>query len=369
MPLPAPLAPHATHASSSLSEILRQAGVSGAGGAGFPTYPKYEMPLKILVTNAQESEPGYRCDKWLHETYPKDFAALYAYLLDWGVEKVLFGAKLKDRGSFEALEATTDGVFLDCTGKNRHDLDAQEHSVLFAYTDDRYAYGKEGALLLVTASAKIPAGERPNQHGFIVNNSETLFNILRAVRDGVPVTQKLVHVFGETPKHTFVRAPIGTPISVLLDDAGMSLATVEAKGFVLVDGGPGWYEVIADPHTAVVTRRMNSVLVIDPAYRDPSGKDVLAKGPTPGYPKEDGPLVEAAPRDISPGKVVVPLIDNPAFGIVNPAVVCVSVGQTVKPGDVVAQANLQGISIPAHASIAGVVTAVSTQGVEISAAD
>lgn len=363
----APLSRHPSHGDRPLAEIIREAGVSGAGGAGFPTYPKYAVPLKIHVTNAQESEPGYRCDKWLHETYPQEFASLYASMLEWGVEKILFGAKMKDRESFRALEEATGATFLDCTGKNRHPLDEQTGAYLFAYTDDRYAYGKEGALLLVTAATKVPNGERPNQHGFIVNNSETLWNIIRAVRDAEPVCDKLVHVYGETPKHTFVRAPVGTPLSVLLEDAGMPLDQVQAKGFALVDGGPGWFDKIEDPGSYALTRRTNSILVIDPAYRDPNGKDVLAKGPNPGYPKEDGPPAEHQPRNVTPQEVWVPLVDNPAFEIVKKATPCVAVGDKVERGDVVAKAAAEGVSIPAHASISGTVTEVTDRHVVIRA--
>ncbi len=363
----APLSRHPSHGDTSLADIIRTAGISGAGGAGFPTYPKYDAPLNVHVTNAQESEPGYRCDKWLHEAHPDTFAALYAFLLEWGVEKVLFGAKLKDRSCFQALEDATGGTVLDCTGRNRHPLDEQENPILFAYTDDRYAYGKEGALLLVAANTKVPAGERPNQHGFIVNNSETLWNIICAVKDAAPVTEKLVHVYGESPRHAFVRVPVGTPVATILEDAGMPLAEVEAKGFALVDGGPGWFEKIDSPRDAVVTRRTNSVLILDPAYRDPNGKDVLAKGPNPGYPKEGGPTVPDAPADLASDVVRIPLIDNPAFDSVKPAVPTVKVGDEVARQDVIAAAADTGISIPAHASISGKVTAVTPTSIEITA--
>lgn len=361
----APLSRHPSHGDRALADIIRDAGISGAGGAGFPTYPKYAVPLKVHVTNAQESEPGYRCDKWLHETYPQEFAALYALFLDWGVEKILFGAKLKDRESFRALEDATGGTFLDCTGKNRHPLDEQEGPYLFAYTDDRYAYGKEGALLMVAAATKVPNGERPNQHGFIVNNSETLWNIIVAVRDAKPVCDKLVHIYGESPKHTFVRAPVGTPLAALLDDAGMPLSEVKEKGFALVDGGPGWFEKIENPESYALTRRTNSILIIDPAYRDPNGKDVLAKGPNPGYPKEDGPAAEHQPRDLSVQEVWIPLVDNPAFEIVQKAVPSVAPGDKVSRGDVVANAGEAGVSIPAHASISGTVDRVTESHVVI----
>jgi len=349
-----------------IHEILQRAGVVGAGGAGYPAHAKYVTPRPVHVTNAQESEPGYLTDKWIHKHHVGELVALYAALRAWGVRKVVVAAKQKDRAWFAPLEEATKGAVLDCTGKTRHDLEKVDAEVIFAYTDDRYAFGMENPLLLVVAGKKIPSGERPLDHGAIVSNSETLLNMQRALATGEPVTRKKVHVYGETPKHTFVDAPIGAPVADLLADAGLPLEEALRRGFVVADGGPGWYDMI-DPRASVVTRRTNSLLVIDPTYADPTQKDVLAKPGKPGYPRTDAATWEQSPREVAVPAVRVPLQDNPKFKSVLPAVPCVAAGARVTRGETIARADPAGLSVDVHAPFDGVVTALDAGAISIEA--
>ncbi len=353
--------------------MLRCGGIAGAGGAGFPTWAKYLTPQPFLVVNAQESEPGYFIDKWLHQEKYAELLDLLAHLRSWGVGKCVVAAKLKDRASFLAMEeraAQQPGGMkvLDCTGRNRFKLADQPEPVLFTYTDDKYPYGMETALLLIIAQQKIPQGERPSQHGFIVNNSETLWNMHQLLTTGAPVTTKYVHVYGACadahgPRHTFRAVPVGTPAATVLADAGLSLAQIQEKGFVVVDGGPGWFERI-DPAQAVVSRRTNSLLVLDPSVVDVNQKDVFDKPGKPGYPSA-GTVFAATPTLLDVSFVRVPLIDNPNFKAVRPATPLVKTGDRVTRGQPIARADEEGVSLWCHASIEGDVAEVSERGIEI----
>ena len=353
-----------------LAEVLQRGGVVGAGGAGFPTWAKYTTPQPFLVVNAQESEPGYFIDKWLHKHHSGALHALFEHLRATRVvDKVVVAAKLKDREWIVPLLAhAAEAKELDCTGKNRHNLREQSEPLLLAWTDDRYSYGMETALLLIVAQQKIPTGERPTQHGFIVNNTETLFNIHRLLTTGAAVVDKLVHVYGATPRHTFREVPVGTPASWLLQDAGVSLDDIAARSLVVVDGGPGWFEKV-DAGSAVVTRRTNSFLVLDPAVVDVTQKDVFDKPNKPGYPSAQTVFeTSPSPLPVAPSWVRLPLIDNPNFKAVSAAVPVVAVGDVVRRGDTVARAADVGVSVAAHASIDGVVAAVTDRYIEVDAA-
>lgn len=346
-----------------LPEVLREAGIVGCGGSGFPTYAKYIELLPLHVTNAQESEPGYYIDKHLHRAEAAAFAELYAWLLEQGVKKVIVGAKQKDRDWLRPLEGATGGAVVDCTGKNRCDPHAHEANVLFAYTDDRYAFGKEGALLMIVAGTKVAAGERPTQKGVIVNNTQTLLNMHRALTRGEPVTRKLVHVYGET-KHAFLDAPVGTTADDLLRAAGSSVDEVRERGWAVLEGGPGWFERIDDIAGWSLTRKANSLLLVDPSYADPSAKDVLSKPNQPGYPRDDEETHERSPRPpLEPSLVRVPLVDNPVFA--KPAVPCVSVGERVTRGQVIARPRSQELSVCCHAPFEGEVAEVTAADVLI----
>ena len=362
------LALHQSVVGRPLQDVLKAAGVVGAGGAGFPTWAKYQTPHKTLIVNAQESEPGYFIDKWLHDDKATELLDLLTWLRGWGVEKTVVAAKLKDRQSFARMEhaaglSTGGARMLDSTGRNRHVLADQAEPVLFAYTDDKYAFGMETALLLIVAQQKIPQGERPSQHGFIVSNSETLWNMHQVMTTGKPVTHKFVHVYGAMTAHTFRQVPVGTPAAVMLQDAGVSLPDIAERGLVVVDGGPGWFERI-DPATAVVSRRTNSILVLDPTEVDLAKKDVLAAVGKPGYPRS-GTVFSTSPTPLHTDLVRLPLVDNAALKAVRPATPVVVVGARVVVGDVVAVANDDGISVPVHASIAGVVVAVDDTGITV----
>lgn len=350
-----------------LHEVLREGGVSGCGGAGFPTWAKYTAPQPFLVVNAQESEPGYFIDKYLHQAKAAELHSLLDHLrvnhLSPG-GKVVVAAKLKDKPFVEVMEQFAPSFrVLDCTGRNRHNLKEQTEPLLFAYTDDRYPFGMETALLLIVAQQKIPQGERPSQHGFIVSNTETLWNIHNLLLTGAPVTTKLVHVYGATPKHTFREVAVGTPAAVVLEDAGMGVDEIEGRGFVVVDGGPGWFERV-DPRTAVVSRRTNSFLVLDPAVVDVTQKDVFDKPNKPGYPRAETQF-QTTPTSLSTTTVRVPLVDNPNFKAVRPALATVAVGQKVRRGERIASADPEGVSLDCHASIDGTVIDVSVRGVDI----
>jgi electron transport complex protein RnfC len=353
-----------------LDDILRTHGVVGAGGAGFPAWAKYTVPQPVLVVNAQESEPGYFIDKWIHDDKASALVDLLAWLRGWGVQKTVVAAKLKDRQSFARMEHAAglgEGAarMLDCTGRNRHALLEQQEPVLFAYTDDKYAFGMETALLLIVAQKKIPQGERPAQHGFIVSNTETLWNIHQALTLASPVTRKFVHVYGATSRHTFREVPVGTPAAVVLQDAGVSLEEIDARGLIVVDGGPGWFERI-DPRQAVVSRRTNSFLVLDPAEVDTTKNDVLPGPNKFGYPRPDTAFA-LAPSLLDVDRVIIPLIDNAKFKAVTPARSTVSVGQRVTRGQTIAVADTAGISVDVHASIDGVVVAVDDGRITVAA--
>jgi len=350
-----------------LAEVLKEGGVAGAGGAGFPTYAKYVKPLPYHITNAQESEPGYYIDKWLHKAHPEEFAELYNFLLEWGFQKIIIAPKWKDREWFLPLEEATGARVFDVRGRgNVVNLSEVEEKILFAYTDDQYAFGKEQALILNTCGVRLAARDLATDHGFVVSNTETLWNMYKLLTRGEPVTMKYVHVYGETPKHIFVDVPVGTPAADLFEEAGMPLDEIQERGFVVVDGGPGWFSIIEDPRSYSVTKRTNSLLVIDPNYADPKRGDVRTIGNRQGYPKEPKEQHQQAPSKVlEPAVVRVRLQDNPDFAIVKPAVPVVEVGQAVKKGDLIARPAAEGFSNSFHASIDGTVTEITEQWIEI----
>lgn len=348
-----------------ISDVIRTAGVAGAGGAGFPSYVKWGTldEIDYLLVNHQESEPNYYADKWLGREYAHPLASFLDDLLDTVFDVVVVGTKAKYRDEWtEEFERAT-----DATVYRPEDLPVpveEESGVVFAYTPDIYTYSEERVLLTVSTGTQI-GEDLPTEHGWIVHNTETLYNIMRAVRDGTPVVRKYVHVDGETPRHRCLEAPIGTTATALLEAAGVESGVVDDDR-VIADGGPGWcYEIDLPPDQFGVRKRTNAVLVINRELvrnntEDDGQIDVL--GERDWTDREH----QTEPTSLRPNRVRIPLITNAAYrGLVEPSRPTVKTGDHVSEGETVAEPIPDAISIPQHASIDGTVVDVTDTHVVI----
>lgn len=352
-----------------LTEIpvtLRNAGVAGAGGAGFPTYAKWARLDEVdhLVVNHQESEPNYYLDKWLGDERAGELAVLFEALLDRALETIIVGAKAKDRDEWmgELEERTGGTVYMPADLP----VDPEEESgVVFAYTEDTYQYGMESVLLRMVADVVV-GQDLPMDHGFLVQNTETLYNVYRALEEREPVTRKFVHVDGRTGRHRFLEAPIGTPAPELLRTTGRELDGL-GDDEVLLDGGPGWCFEIERPEAFGVRKRTNCVLVeeAETVEENTLGNDRVDVLDARDW--RNGEVETKPTGTVDPEYVRVPLVSNPNFvGVVERAESIVEPGEEVSEGQMIARPAGE-ISIAHHASIDGRVEVVTDTHVEIHA--
>ena len=344
--------------------LLQSAGVAGAGGAGFPSYAKWDRHEEVdyLLINHQESEPNYYTDKWLGVDASERISDCLTGLLDSMFEAVVVGTKAAYRGIWtDELEAQTDATVYE-QDELPFSID-DESGVVFAYTPSVYTYSEESVLLMVTTGTQLD-GELPTDRGWIVHNTESLYNISRAL-EGTPVTRKYVHVDGETPRHRCLEVPIGTPASELLKAAGNGDGTVD-DGHVLADGGPGWcYRVDLPPEEFGVRKRTNGVLVLERSVTEANTQSDGEINVLNMYDWNDQ-RHETQPTTLTPDTVRIPLITNATYeGIVKPSVPVVESGDEVVEGDVIAEPAPQGISNTQHASIDGTVVDVTDTHVVI----
>lgn len=338
---------------------IRDAGVAGAGGAGFPSYAKWEHLSEVdrLLVNHEESEPNYYSDKWLAREHPGVFADLFDRLLVDAVETVVVGAKEKYREDWMGpLEASTEGSIHE-PDDLPVDLDGVT-GVAFAYTDDVYDYSEEQVLLMIGVGERV-GRDLPTEHGWIVHNTESMYNVARALSDGTPVTRKFVHVDGDTPRHRCLDVPVGTTAETLLAEAGID-ADDPGDDVVLADGGPGWcYEIEEAPAEFGVRKRTNALLVLGREEVDEHTEleeRINVLDARDWHDREH----ETEPTTIEPDRVRIPLITNAAYeGPVGPSQPCVDPGDPVSVGDVIAEPAPDAISIPQHASIDGEVVDVT----------
>lgn len=341
---------------------LQNAGVAGAGGAGFPTYAKWEHLDRVhsLLVNHQESEPNYYIDKWLGRERAETFATLFDALLDRAFDRIVISAKAKDREEWMLdLEHETGGVVYT---SDELPIDEDTSGIIFAYTEDRYEYGMENVLLRLVADVTI-GSDLPVDHGWIVQNTETMHNIYEALENGEPTIYKYVHVDGAVPAHRFLKVPVGTPAADLLEAAGRES---DLEDEVLLDGGPGWcFEVRTPPAKFGVRKRTNCVLVMNADIVNVNrlgGDRINVLGP---HDWSNGDHEIEPSTTLTPHRVLVPRITNPAFeGVVTPSEPIVEPGASVCAGEMIARPG-ENISTAQHASIDGEVTGVTDQHIVI----
>jgi Na+-translocating ferredoxin:NAD+ oxidoreductase RnfC subunit len=186
-----------------LSEKLRENGVVGSGGAGFPTYVKAQSQVEYLIANGAECEPLIHKDAELMRHFPAEILGGMSLMMDaTGAKSGKFGVKTKNAESIEALE--------------HHLIDKRIEMVQLG---DFYPSGDEYELVYTATGRLIPPAGIPLHVGCVVNNVETLYNVLLAER-GTPVTQKFLSVCGAVKEAKSFWAPVGTSFRDLIAAAG-----------------------------------------------------------------------------------------------------------------------------------------------------
>jgi NADH-quinone oxidoreductase subunit F len=219
-----------------LIEMVKQSGLRGRGGAGFVTGTKWsfvpqDAPVKYLVCNADESEPGTFKDRLLIERDPHQIIEgiiLASYAI--GSEK----AFIYCRGEFyeglaklkRAVKQAKEKGFL---GK----LDIVVHPGAGAYIA-----GEETAQLnslegyRATPRLKPPFPAVVGLYGkpTVINNVETLCNVVHIVNHGVEwflkmgkpknTGTKIFQISGQIAKPGCYEFALGVPLIEVIDTAG-----------------------------------------------------------------------------------------------------------------------------------------------------
>src|SRR5918998_3403166 len=329
-------------------EIMRHAGILGAGGGGFPTYFKYMDPQPHLILNANESEPGYWADKVMHKEYLDEFLHIYEALKTiFGFEQVSMCIHEKDEEWYAA--------YAEHTGEGVYDIRC---------VPDKYALGEEKALIKQITETKVPrkvetsdGSERtgmPLDVGIIVNNSETLFNIYRALFLGRPVTTKFLSVYGEDVADLKVyEVPIGASMAEVLSIAGLD---VENSGHLsVIDGGPYLNEMGIEElgsGDAYIRRTTNGLLLIPKGTASKEYADIKTKAPREGIVSLVGEV----------GGVNIPLGGR----FLKPATALVSEGEEAEYEQKIGEPVDEGFSIGVWASMDGTVSSIEDDIVAIS---
>lgn len=347
---------------TSIEKKTQKYGVVGAGGGGFPAYAKWARSDEIdyLMVNHQESEPNCAVDKWTMRNHSEKFADLFSHLTDNILKKIVISAKQKDREWLQPLIDKTDATVFH-KDELPIDIENVEVDIIVSLTEDTYEYGMESVLLQKTADTII-GRDLPMDHGWVVHNTETLYNIYRALHD-TPVTEKLLHIDGylngERLDNVMYRAPIGTSGKELFDSAGIDLSKHEE--YVIVDGGPGWGFDVTE--NSIVTKSTNCLMLLD---EETAEENTYQNGRIDTREVTQwSDRRQTEPNNINPKKVTVPLQTTDHIDIINSSRPELSPDQNVKSGQEIALPKEDGFSVSQHASIEGTAHKVGDEYIEI----
>ncbi|MGA2624111.1 MAG: 4Fe-4S dicluster domain-containing protein [Bacteroidota bacterium] len=213
----------------SISEKIRNAGVVGAGGAGFPAHVKASAKVGCVIANGAECEPLIHKDYELMLHYPGEVVRGLQLLMEsTGAGSGIIGIKQKNKLAIDALSTAL-------SSNNPNHANNPKHNPKFHLLGDFYPSGDEYILVYEATKRLIPPKGIPLDVGVVVNNVETLYNIVRAA-EGHPVTEKFLTVAGAVRNPGSFLAPIGMSFAKAIEAAG-GFSYDGSKGFAVFVGG------------------------------------------------------------------------------------------------------------------------------------
>ena len=241
-----------------LSEQVKESGLRGRGGAGFVAGLKWTfMPeqsdrMKLLVCNADESEPGSFKDRLIMERGP--FAILEGILIAaWatGAEKTFIYVRGEYALPIERLQASVDEMYAQGKlGTNLFGKKGFNHDIVVHSGAGAYICGEETGLLESLEGKKGQPRKKPPfpaQYGAFglpttVNNVETFAHVPYILDQGVewfrgfgtersPGTT-LFGVSGHVERPGLFELPLGTPLRELIAHAGGCRGGRAIKGVI-----------------------------------------------------------------------------------------------------------------------------------------
>ena len=203
-------------------EVIRNAGIMGMGGAGFPTHiklnPSADKKITHIIVNGAECEPYLTSDhRRMLETPEVIIDGLRICMKLLGLKKGYIGIESNKPDAVKALKKVK-GANID---------------VITLVT--KYPQGAEKQLIKAITKKEVPSGALPADAGAIVLNIDTVTNISRAFRTGMPVITRIVTLSGDAikePQNFEVRT--GMPIEKVIERAGGFTKTPEK----VIIGGP-----------------------------------------------------------------------------------------------------------------------------------
>ena len=191
-------------------EAICNAGIVGLGGAVFSTAEKLrgDAECELLILNGAECEPYISCDDMLMREHPREVVRGALAMLDLVDAPRAVLAVEQDKP--EALRAVREAA-----GR------LGDPRIEFVRVPTVYPAGGERQLVEILTGQEVPSGSYPPASRCICQNVGTARALDRLIRQGEPLTSRIVTVTGHgVAGATNVEVPIGTSIRDLIDYCG-----------------------------------------------------------------------------------------------------------------------------------------------------
>jgi electron transport complex protein RnfC len=264
---------------------IREAGIVGLGGAAFPTWRKLafarDAKVDMLVMNGAECEPYLTSDHRLMLAEPRaivEGSLLIARCA--GAREVRIGVESDKPDAQAALQ------------KAIAQTPVGDIKITVVPCLARYPQGAEKQLVAAVAGRTVASRALPTSVGVLVQNVATALAVHDAVRYQRPLLDRVLTVTGpgvREPRN--VRAPLGTPLSEIVDFCGG--LTPDATR--MVAGGPMMGRALPRLDVPLI-KGMNGLVVL-------TGKGPLEDGFGPCI--RCGRCLDACPLGLEPDQVSV----------------------------------------------------------------
>ena len=225
---------------------IREAGIVGMGGAAFPGNVKALSAMgnvDTLIANACECEPYITADDSLLRTNPEQVLEGMMILREiLHPDRAVLAVEDNKAEAIEKIKA----LLKDYPG------------IQLRVLPTKYPQGSEKQLIQSITGRQVLPGKLPVSVGCAVFNVATFAAIYRAVRLGVPLTQRIVTISGEAiaePQNFIVR--LGTSFHDLIEVAG----GLHDKTERVISGGPMMGIAQSDLSVPVI-KATNSILCL-----------------------------------------------------------------------------------------------------------
>ncbi len=238
--------PQIPHSDDEILHAIREAGIVGMGGAAFPGNVKALSAMgkvDTLIANGCECEPYITADDSLLRNNPEQvlegMMLLHHFL---NPARTVLGVEDNKQEAIAAL-------------RKLHDKYPQ---IEIAVLPTMYPQGSEKQLIQAVTGRQVPPGQLPVAVNCAVFNVSTFAAIYRAVKLGVPLTERIVTISGEAiaePQNFIV--PLGTQFHDLIELAG----GLHDKTERVISGGPMMGAAQSDLSVPVI-KATNSILCL-----------------------------------------------------------------------------------------------------------